>query len=157
MTLKNDESQRLVTITGVHDGNNFSHYGVKRRSGRYPWGSGKDPNQHAGDFINRVEELKKSGFTFTDANGKTYKGEVAIAKSMGLSSGDFRTNLRLAKAEQHEILATRARDLRDKGHSLRDIAKQMGYKNDSSVRALLKDNPDIKIREARGTADFLKK
>lgn len=157
MTLKNDESQKLVTITGVHDGNNFGHYGVKRRSGRYPWGSGKDPNQHAGDFINRVEELKKSGFTFTDANGKTYKGEVAIAKSMGLSSGDFRTNLRLAKAEQHEILATRARDLREKGYSLRDIAKQMGYKNDSSVRALLKDNPDIKIREARGTADFLKK
>lgn len=144
-------------IIGVHDGDEFSHYGVKRRSGRYPWGSGKDPNQHAGDFISRVDDLKKSGFTFTDADGKTYKGEVAIAKSMGLSTGEYRTNLRLAKAEQHEILATRARDLRDKGYSLRDIAKQMGYNNDSSVRALLKDDPDIKIREARGTADFLKK
>ena len=22
------------------------HYGVKRRSGRYPWGSGDDPYQH---------------------------------------------------------------------------------------------------------------
>lgn len=151
MTSKN----RHVYI-GDFDGPNFGHYGVKRRSGRYPWGSGKDPNQHAGDFISRVESLKKSGFTFTDADGKTYKGEVAIAKSMGLSTGEYRTNLRLAKAEQHEILATRARDLRDKGYSLRDIAKQMGYNNDSSVRALLKDDPDIKIREARGTADFLK-
>lgn len=144
-------------IIGVYDGDEFSHYGVKRRSGRYPWGSGKNPNQHAGDFISRVDDLKKSGFTFTDKDGKTYKGEVAIAKSMGLSTGEYRTNLRLAKAEQHEILATRARDLRDKGYSLRDIAKQMGYNNDSSVRALLKDDPDIKIREARGTADFLKK
>lgn len=152
MTSKN----RHVYI-GDFDGPNFGHYGVKRRSGRYPWGSGKDPNQHAGDFISRVESLKKSGFTFTDADGKTYKGEVAIAKSMGLSTGEYRTNLRLAKAEQHEVLATRARDLRDKGYSLRDIAKQMGYNNDSSVRALLKDDPDIKIREARGTADFLKK
>lgn len=150
-------TDKQKTIIGVYDGDEFSHYGVKRRSGRYPWGSGKDPNQHAGDFISRVESLKKSGFTFTDADGKTYKGEVAIAKSMGLSTGEYRTNLRLAKAEQHEILATRARDLRDKGYSLRDIAKQMGYNNDSSVRALLKDDPDIKIREARGTADFLKK
>lgn len=150
-------TDKQKTIIGVHDGDEFSHYGVKRRSGRYPWGSGKDPNQHAGDFISRVDDLKKSGFTFTDADGKTYKGEVAIAKSMGLSTGEYRTNLRLAKAEQHEILATRARDLRDKGYSLRDIAKQMGYNNDSSVRALLKDDPDIKIREARGTADFLKK
>lgn len=144
-------------IVGDYDGDEFSHYGVKRRSGRYPWGSGENPNQHAGDFVSRVENLKKSGFTFTDADGKTYKGEVAIAKSMGLSTGEYRTNLRLAKAEQHEILATRARDLRAKGYSLREIAKQMGYNNDSSVRALLKDDPDIKIREARGTADFLKK
>lgn len=150
-------TNKQKTIIGVYDGDEFSHYGVKRRSGRYPWGSGKNPNQHAGDFISRVDDLKKSGFTFTDKDGKTYKGEVAIAKSMGLSTGEYRTNLRLAKAEQHEILATRARDLRDKGYSLREIAKQMGYNNDSSVRALLKDDPDIKIREARGTADFLKK
>lgn len=153
MTSTNKEK----VIVGDYDGGGFSHYGVKRRSGRYPWGSGKNPNQHAGDFVSRVENLKKSGFTFTDKDGKTYKGEVAIAKSMGLSTGEYRTNLRLAKAEQHEILATRARDLRDKGYSLREIAKQMGYNNDSSVRALLKDDPDIKIREARGTADFLKK
>lgn len=150
-------TNKQKTIIGVYDGDEFSHYGVKRRSGRYPWGSGKNPNQHAGDFVSRVDDLKKSGFTFTDKDGKTYKGEVAIAKSMGLSTGEYRTNLRLAKAEQHEILATRARDLRDKGYSLREIAKQMGYNNDSSVRALLKDDPDIKIREARGTADFLKK
>ena len=27
------------------------HYGVKRRSGRYPWGSGDNPYQHGGDFL----------------------------------------------------------------------------------------------------------
>ena len=39
------------------------HYGVKRRSGRYPWGSGDNPYQHSGDFLSRIDELKKSGKT----------------------------------------------------------------------------------------------
>ena len=34
------------------------HYGMPRRSGRYPWGSGDNPYQHSGDFLSRVEELK---------------------------------------------------------------------------------------------------
>ena len=39
------------------------HYGMPRRSGRYPWGSGDDPYQHSGrDFLGRIEELKKQGF-----------------------------------------------------------------------------------------------
>ena len=33
------------------------HYGMPRRSGRYPWGSGDNPYQHSGDFLSRVEEL----------------------------------------------------------------------------------------------------
>ena len=37
------------------------HYGVKRRSGRYPWGSGDNPYQHGGDFLSRVEELQRLG------------------------------------------------------------------------------------------------
>ena len=37
------------------------HYGVKQRSGRYPWGSGDDPYQHSGGFLSRVEELTKTG------------------------------------------------------------------------------------------------
>ena len=39
------------------------HYGMPRRSGRYPWGSGKDPYQHSGDFLSRVNELKAAGLT----------------------------------------------------------------------------------------------
>ena len=34
------------------------HYGVKRRSGRYPWGSGDNPYQRTGDFLSRVAELE---------------------------------------------------------------------------------------------------
>ena len=31
------------------------HYGMPRRSGRYPWGSGDDPYQHGKDFLSRVD------------------------------------------------------------------------------------------------------
>lgn len=39
----------------------LEHYGTKRHSGRYPWGSGENPYQRSGDFLSRVEELKKTG------------------------------------------------------------------------------------------------
>ena len=39
------------------------HYGVKRRSGRYPYGSGDNPYQHSGDFLSRVEELRSQNVT----------------------------------------------------------------------------------------------
>ena len=39
------------------------HYGIKRRSGRYPWGSGENPYQHSGDFLSRVEQLHKKGLS----------------------------------------------------------------------------------------------
>ena len=35
----------------------LEHYGMPRRSGRYPWGSGEDPYQHERDFLSRVEEM----------------------------------------------------------------------------------------------------
>ena len=38
----------------------LQHYGMPKRSGRYPWGSGDDPYQHgSGDFLGRVDELRK--------------------------------------------------------------------------------------------------
>ena len=30
------------------------HYGMPRRSGRYPWGSGDNPYQHSGDFLSKM-------------------------------------------------------------------------------------------------------
>ena len=39
----------------------LSHYGMPRRSGRYPWGSGDQPYQSSRDFLGRVEEMRKSG------------------------------------------------------------------------------------------------
>lgn len=40
------------------------HYGMPRRSGRYPWGSGENPYQHSGDFLSRIDELKSQGIFY---------------------------------------------------------------------------------------------
>ncbi len=132
------------------------HYGMPRRSGRYPWGSGDNPYQHSGDFLSRVEEMKKSGFTFTDKDGKTYSGEVAIAKSMGLSTTQFRTQLSLAKDERRSADVATAKALREKGYSLNEIADRMGFANDSSVRSLLNESSEARMNQAKKTAEFLK-
>ena len=133
------------------------HYGMPRRSGRYPWGSGDNPYQHSGDFLSRVNELKKSNFTFTDADGKTYTGEVAIAKSMGLSTTQFRTQVSLAKDERRSADVATAKALREKGYSLNEIAEKMGFNNDSSVRSLLNEHAEARMNQAKATAEFLKK
>lgn len=132
------------------------HYGMPRRSGRYPWGSGDNPYQHSGDFLSRVNELRKSNFTFTDEKGKTYTGDVAIAKSMGLSTTQLRTQMTLAKNERRSADVATAKALREKGYSLNEIAEKMGFKNDSSVRSLLNEDSEARMNQAMKTAEFLK-
>lgn len=133
------------------------HYGMPRRSGRYPWGSGENPYQHTGDFLSRVDELRAQNFEFTDKDGKTYTGDLAIAKSMGLNSTQFRTQLSLANAERRSLLVDQAKSLRADGKSLNEIAEIMGFKNDSSVRSLLNQDSERRMNVAQKTADFLKK
>ena len=47
----------------LEESTDLRHYGIKRRSGRYPWGSGENPYQHSGDFLSRVEQLHKKGLS----------------------------------------------------------------------------------------------
>lgn len=92
------------------------HYGVKRRSGRYPWGSGDNPYQHGGDFLARVEELQRLG-----------KTEKQIADELHLSTTDLRMQVRVAKHERRALQADRARSLREDGKTLDEIASILGY------------------------------
>lgn len=122
------------------------HYGVKRRSGRYPWGSGDNPYQHGGDFLARVEELQRLG-----------KTEKQIADELHLSTTDLRMQVRVAKHERRALQADRACSLREDGKTLDEIASILGYANDSSVRALLNENTAANKNKAQATAEILKK
>lgn len=130
------------------------HYGMPRRSGRYPWGSGDNPYQHSGDFLSRYEELRKSGLS-----------ESEIARTMGfvdkktdrVQTTKLRAQVSLAKEERRGDLVARARSLREDGLSLNEIAKEMGYSNDSSIRSLLNEHSEVRMNQATNTANFLKK
>ena len=105
------------------------HYGIKRRSGRYPYGSGEDPYQHSRDFIGRVEELKKNGWTETPEN---------IKEEFGLTTKEYRTEKRLANHERRMLQVATAKSLEKDGLGATEIGRKMGV-NESTVRSWLNE------------------
>ena len=156
----NPIAEEILSYYGTSSDEEFiEHYGIKRRSGRYPYGSGDDPYQHEGrDFLGRVEDLRKQNFTYTDDTGKKWTGDMAIAKSMGLNSTQFRTEIGIAKDERRLLQYEKAKRLYEKeGKGYTEIARELGIKNESSVRSLLNSESALRMMKARETADFIKK
>lgn len=123
------------------------HYGMPRRSGRYPYGSGEDPYQHGRDFLGRIEELKKQGWTETPEN---------IKKEFGLSTTEYRKEKSFAKDERRMLDVETAKRLRDKeGLGATEIGRKMGI-NESTVRSLLNEKSEARTQKARQTADFIR-
>lgn len=133
------------------------HYGTPRHSGRYPWGSGEDPYQHSGDFLARVHQLREQNFAYTDKDGRTWTGDTAIAKSMGLNSTQFRTQYTLAKNERRMDQRASALSMKKDGKTNEEIAQALGLKGESSVRSLLNEDSAARMTAAQQTYDILKK
>lgn len=144
-------------MEAILDGENeLLHYGMPRRSGRYPYGSGEEPYQHGRDFLGRVEEMRKSGFTYLDEKtGKVYTGDTAIAKHMGLSTTQFRTEIGLAKDERRMLQVATAKALKKDGLGATEIGRKMGI-NESTVRSLLDDKSEARMNQSKQTAEFIK-
>lgn len=128
------------------------HYGTPRHSGRYPWGSGKDPYQHTRDLLSRVEELKKSGWEETPAN---------IMEEFGLTTTQYRAQKGLAVDLRRMDDVARAKSLAADGLGPTAIAKKMSEDygvdiNESSVRSLLNADREKKMMQAKNTADFIR-
>lgn len=103
----------------------LKHYGMPRRSGRYPWGSGKDPYQSAIGFMGIINELRSQGLS-----------EVEIARGLGITTSQLRARKSLAGAEIRAANVAEALRLKERGLSNVAIGQRMGI-NESSVRALL--------------------
>ena len=130
----------------VSEENYLEHYGIIRRSGRYPWGSGKDPFQRARNFQGMLQELRDKGMT-----------DKQIAASLSTPDHPFTVaNLRdavsIASSAAKQADITRAVGLREEGNSPTAIGKIMG-RNESSVRGLLeaydKDKTDVLTATAK--------
>lgn len=130
----------------LESGNELAHIGMPRRSGRYPWGSGEDPYQHGRDFLGRIDELKKQGLS-----------ETEIARSLGLTTTQYRAEKALAKDERRMLDVATAKRLKEKeGMGATEIGRKMGIP-ESTVRSLLNEKSEVRMNQAKNTADFIKK
>lgn len=122
----------------------IKHYGTPRHSGRYPWGSGDNAQQHSTSLLGYVDEMKAKGLSETD-----------IAAGLGMKTTQLRRLKSLAKAEKRAADSAMVLRLKDKGMSNIAIGKRMGI-NESSVRSLL--DPALKERSqiTANTANMLK-
>lgn len=140
-------SSVLEEMRAVLEGDeDLFHYGTKFHSGRYPYGSGEDPYQHGGDFLTRVERLRKDGWKETAEN---------VKKEFGISLEDYRNEKAWAVYTRRERQVARAKSLKEKGLGDTAIGREMGI-SESSVRSLLNPNSEAKMLAAKQTADFLK-
>lgn len=137
------------------DLNYLMHYGTPRHSGRYPWGSGKDPYQHSGQWLAKVKELHDAGMSEKDIAKEFNLGSINHKTGELIpSSSALRAMKSIAKAEDRAEKEAQVARLKNKGYSNMEIGRRMGI-NESSVRNLL--NPTLKARNdrTRQTADIL--
>lgn len=122
----------------------LAHYGILRKSGRYPWGSGKDPEARARTFLGSIKELRDGGLSDTE-----------IARVFGMSTSELRSTNSIANEAKKQADIGMAQRLKDKGYSNVEIGKRMSI-NESSVRALLKPGEADKANITQATANMLK-
>jgi hypothetical protein len=123
------------------------HYGMPRRSGRYPYGSGKDPYQRNNrDFLARIDELKKSGWTETAEN---------IKKEFGMTTNQYRSEKANAKNDRFRYNIAKAKSMREDGKGWTEIGRKLG-ESESTVRGWFNENAETRRNAARKAADHIK-
>lgn len=131
----------------------LAHYGMPRRSGRYPWGSGENPFQHEGDFLSRYNQLRAEGFS-----------EKEIAQGMGIidektgepSISKLRVQKSLATNERKMLQIQTVKSMKEDGFNQSEIGRRLGI-NESVVRSLLNSNVEKNASKAQQVADILMK
>ena len=134
------------------ESNILEHYGTKRHSGRYPWGSGDNPYQHSGDFLSRVEELKKKGLSEKEIL-ETINDSLPDEYKMGLT--EFRTARQKAGHDRKALEYDQIRALKDDGLGWKEIGDKLGM-SESSVRSKYNNAIGEKASQAEKIAATLK-
>ena len=130
----------------------IAHYGVGHldggHSGRYPWGSGKDPYQgYPIDFLSKIKMLKQQGWKETPEN---------IQKEFNMNSSEYRQLISISSdAIRKEQIAT-AKHLFEESHKGAEyIGKRLGV-SPSTVRGWLAQDENSKVYQTENTVNFLK-
>ena len=135
------------------DSDILEHYGTKRHSGRYPWGSGDNPYQHSGDFLSRVETLKKKGLSENDIL-EQINSTLPKEYQMGLT--EFRIAKQKAGHDRKALEYDQIVKLKNEGLGWKAIGKKLGM-SESSVRSKYNGGIGEKASQAEKIAETLKK
>ena len=120
------------------------HYGILRKSGRYPWGSGETPHERAGTFLSMLKELR--GRNLTDKQ---------IADGFLMTTSQLRDTVTIANNAAKAADIARARQLKERGLSNVAIGLKMN-KPESTIRNLLKEDAQTKNQILQSTAEMLR-
>lgn len=129
----------------IDEKNYLEHYGILRRSGRYPWGSGGNAETRSRDFLGYLEDMKSKGLSEKD-----------ILTAIGWNTTDFRAAKAIAKNQKKASDIAMAQRLKNKGMSNVEIGKKMEI-NESSVRSLLEPGQKQRADVLQTTANMLKR
>lgn len=122
----------------------LAHYGILRRSGRYPWGSGGNEETRSRTFFQYVNGLRDEGMS-----------EVDIAKGVGMTTSQLRDAKTIAKNSLRQAEISRIRKYRDHGESPTAIGRKMGMP-EATVRARIKEYESEKENTLINTANMLR-
>lgn len=143
----------LRSYFGIDFENNvLEHYGTKRHSGRYPWGSGDNPYQHSGDFLSRIEELEKKGLSEKDIF-ETINDSLSDEYKIGRT--EFRTARQKAIHDRKVLEYDKIRALKEDGLGWKEIGDKLGM-SESSVRSKYNNAIGEKASQAEKIAATLK-
>ncbi len=117
-------------IIGKDSSAYLSHYGILRKSGRYPWGSGEDQSTRNKTFLSVINQHLKDGLS------EKQIADYYSTPEHPFSTTQLRALRSIAGNEQRQESIRRAQQLKDKQYSNIAIGKEMGI-NESSVRSLL--------------------
>jgi predicted transcriptional regulator len=131
-------------MTTVPEDQYLAHYGILRKSGRYPWGSGGPETATNRSFLGYVVQLQKEGLS-----------EAEIASGMGITTTQLRASKSIAKNEERQANINMATRLKDKGLSNVAIGERMGLP-ESSVRSLLEPSSKDKADILQSTSNMLR-
>ena len=123
----------------------LKHYGMKYRSGRYPYGSGENPFQH--DPKGFMDSYKKAM-----EEGKTDKD---FASENGLTTTQLVVMKRMAKNAIRRDMVAEMRRMSNEGIGATEIGRKFGV-NESTVRSLLDPASEYKMNRGEVTAEILK-
>ena len=127
------------------------HEGMIPHSGRWPYGSGKNPGQHPKDFYATILHMMSQGMT-----------EEEIRKSFKMSVEQYRAEKSNSKMANREVVLDLNQQhidngIKNRSERARLISEEMGYKvTESNLRSWESSTAVSKDERRRATADLLR-